>query len=271
MDIIGILKSRTFWKNSGYAILFYLLVFILTLIGLRIYTHHGRSFPVPDFKGLDLERIEQIAKSKDLRINIVDSTYVDYLPKGSVIDQHPLPGINVKKNRTIFLTINAFSQAKVEMPNVVGVSFRQGKSIIESIGLNVGKLIYKPDFAKNNILKQMYKGQVIKEGTMIEKGQYVDLVLGNGLGRSSSLVPNLYKLPYQQSVDEITNSFFNIGKVYYDESIENYHDTINAMVIKQRPKYTKKGRAVMGSTVDIWLTVDEDKFQMADSLKNLNN
>lgn len=271
MNIIGILKSRSFWKNSGYAIIFYVLAFLITLIGLRIYTHHGRSFPVPDFRGLDLNRIEQIAKSKNLRINIVDSTFVDYLPKGSVIDQHPLPGINVKKNRTIFLTINAFSQAKVEMPDVVGVSFRQGKSIIESVGLNVGKLIYKPDFAKNNILKQMYNGQVIEKGTMIEKGQYVDLVLGNGLGRSSSSVPNLYKLPYQKSIDEINEAFFNIGKVYFDESVKSYHDTLNAMVIKQRPKYTKKGRAVMGSTVDIWLSVDQEKFHIADSLKNLNN
>lgn len=269
MGIFNTLKLKAFWKNGLYAVGLYVLFFILVLIGLRIYTHHGRSFSVPDFKGLSMERVEQIAKSKELRVKLVDSTFVAYLPKGSIIDQHPLPGISVKKNRTIFLTINAFSQAKVEMPNIVGVSFRQGKSMLEARGLKVGKLIYKPDFAENNILKQLYNGAEINIGTMIEKGQSVDLVLGNGLGRSSSVVPDLFKLPYKRAVNQINDGFFNVGKVYFDASVRSYNDTLNAMVIKQRPLYSKKGRAVMGSTIDIWLSVDVQVFQKADSLKNL--
>ncbi len=269
MGLFNTLKSKSFWKNSVYAIGFYILSFVIVIIGLKIYTHHGRSFPVPDFKGLKLDRVQNLAEYNDLRIEIVDSTFVAYLPKGSIIDQHPLPGVNVKKNRTIFLTINAFSQAKVEMPNVVGVSFRQGKSMIESMGLKVGKLIYKPDFAENNILKQMNNGDEIEAGTMIEKGQLVDFVLGNGLGRSSSLIPELYKQPYQRAINDINDAFFNVGKVYFDESVQNYNDTLNAMVLKQRPKYSTKGRAVMGSTIDVWLSVDKDKFHIADSLNNL--
>lgn len=269
MSIINKLKFKVLWKNGLYTVGMYFLFFIFIVISLRIYTHHGKSFPVPDFKGLTMDRVEQIAKSKDLRVKLVDSTFVAYLPKGSIIDQHPLPGINVKKNRTIFLTINAFSQAKVEMPKVVGFSFRQGKSMLEARGLKVGKLIYKPDFAENNILEQQYKGENVNEGIMIEKGQAIDLVLGNGLGKSSSPIPDLFKLPYQRAVNEINDGFFNVGKVYFDESVKTYNDTLNAMVFKQRPLYSKKGRAVMGSTIDIWLSVDMQIFQEADSVKNL--
>ncbi len=269
MRFLNTLKIKLLWKNSIYAIGFYILFFVFVVIGLNIYTQHGKSFPVPDFKGLTIDRVESIAEYNDLRVEIVDSTFVAYLPKGSIVDQHPLPGLSVKKNRTIFLTINTFSQVKVEMPKVVGFSFRQGKSMLESIGLKIGKLIYKPDFAENNILKQMYNGVEIKEGTLIEKGLLVDLVLGNGLGKSSSLIPNLYKQPYQRAVNEINDAFFNVGKVYFDESVQNYNDTLNAMVIKQRPTYRIKGRAVMGSTVDIWLSVDDNKFHIADSIKNL--
>lgn len=258
-------------KRTLYIIGFYILAFILLTIGLRLYTHHGKTYPVPDFKGLDLERVKQLADYNNLRFEVSDSNFVNYLPKGHVIDQHPLPGVLVKKNRTIFLTTNAFARTKVEMPNVVGVSFRQGKSTIEMIGLKIGKLIYKPDFAKNNILGQQYNGKTIEKGAMIEKGETIDLVLGNGLSRSLSAVPNLYKKNYKQAVSQINDNFFNIGNVYFDESIKDYRDSLNAMVIKQQPIFSKTNRSVVGSTINIWLSVDEKKFREIDSSLNAVN
>jgi len=263
MSIFNKLKSKGIVNTFLYSAGIYLLFFILVVIGLRLYTHHNKSYPVPDFKGLNLDRADQLAKYNNLRYKIVDSTYMSFMPKGCVIDQHPMAGVNVKKNRTVFLTVNAYNMPKIEMPRVVGYSYRQGKSILESSGLRVGKLIYKPDFAENNILQQMYKGKVVKEGQMIEKGQAVDLVLGNGLGRSTSPVPNLEKLPYQRAVAEINDAFLNLGKVYYDQSVINYNDSLNAVVFKQRPEYSTRNRAVMGATVDIWLTVDKSVFEGA--------
>jgi len=240
------------------------------LFGLRIYTYQGKSFPVPDFKGLKTERVYALAKSRDLVIVVSDSTYIPYLQKGSVIEQYPHPGINVKKNRTIFLTINAFNQAKVEMPNVVGVSFRQGKATLGSRGLKIGKLIYEPDFAKNNVLRQMYRGKAIKPGTMIEKGQHIDLALGNGLARSTTQVPDLKKLTYLKAVNEINDAYLNIGVVTFDTSVYNYIDTMNALVWKQKPTYSEKSRSVMGGKVSMWLTLNPDKFPKPDTLNRLN-
>lgn len=265
MSKLGFIRKKSFWRGVMYAAGIYLLLFILVVIGLKLYTHHGKSFPVPDFKGLQPDRVKELAKDKNLRIKIVDSTFIAYLPKGSVIDQHPRPGINVKRKRTIFLTINAFNQVKVEMPDVVGVSYRQGKAILERRGLKVGKLIYKPDFAENNILEQRFDGEEVKKGTMIEKGQYIDLVLGNGLGRSSSPVPELFQLPYTRAINEINDAYFNVGHVSFDTSVISYNDTLNAMVYKQRPAFSETRRAVMGSKIDIWLTVNPELFPEADT------
>lgn len=261
MSRLSFFIKKSFWKRILQALGLYFAITILVLFGLRFYTHHGKSNPVPDFKGLSQERVTQLAEYNNLRIEIVDSTFIPYLKKGSVIEQNPAPGVNVKRNRTIFLTINAFNQAKVKMPNVVGVTFRQGKSTLESRGLNVGQLIYVADFAENNILKQMFNGEKIEKGSMIEKGQSIDLVLGNGLGQSSYPVPNLEKLTYNRAVNEINDSYFNVGSVTFDESVLNYNDTINALVWKQRPAYGKYSRAVMGAKVDLWLSIDKSKFQ----------
>lgn len=260
MGLIKLFRKKQFWKIVLYGIVTYAVVFVLVIIGLKIFTKHGSSFPVPDFKGLTSDRVLEIAESKDLFVEVMDSTFVPYLKKGSVIDQHPKPGVSVKENRTIFLTINAFNQVKVKMPNIVGVSYRQGKSTLESRGLKVGKLIYKSDFAKNNILSQMFLGKVIEPGTMIEKGQHVDLTLGNGLGRTTSKVPDLNKFNFSRAVSEINDAYFNVGVVSFDTTVHNYNDTMNALVWKQRPAFSNRSRSVMGGKIDVWLTLDPDKF-----------
>jgi beta-lactam-binding protein with PASTA domain len=260
MSFLRLITKKQFWKIVVYGVSVYIILFAIVFFGLKIYTKHGKSFPVPDFNGLTLQSAIEVADSRDLIIEIIDSTFVPYLPKGSVIDQYPKSGINVKADRTIFLTINAFNQAKVKMPNIVGVSYRQGKATLESRGLKVGKLIYRPDFAKNNILNQKFKGKDIPAGTMIEKGQHVDLILGNGLSRTTTKIPNLIKYTYTRAVSEINDAYFNVGVVTFDSSVKNYNDTMNALVWKQRPMYSDKNKGVMGGKLDIWLTLDESRF-----------
>jgi len=255
MDLLKLLSKKEFWKILLYGVGLYFVVFLMVLFGLRIYTNHGKSFPVPDFKGLSPERFQALAKSNDLIIEINDSTYIPYLEKGSVIDQYPKPGIHVKKKRTIFLTVNAFNQARVEMPNVVGVSYRQAKITLESRGLKVGKLIYEPDFAKNNVLRQMHKGKVFEPGSMIEKGKQIDLVLGKGYSGSNSQIPNLTRLTYSQAISEINDAYFNLGTVSFDESVETYNDSMNAVVWKQKPEYYENSKSTMGGKISIWLTL----------------
>jgi eukaryotic-like serine/threonine-protein kinase len=252
--------TKTFWKKMGMVIGLYLGLAILVMISLRFYTHHKQSIPVPDFKGLTTDRVIQLAKYNKLRINVIDSIYIPYLPKGAVIDQNPQPGVGVKRNRTVFVTINATTQAKVEMPNLVGVSFRQGKTTLESRGLKVGRLIYVPDFAQNNILDQQVKGKTIEKGSLIEKGSPIDLVLGNGYGGSSTPVPNLYKMHLNQAQNLLHDTYLNLGRVTFDQSVQNYKDSLNATIYQQRPAFYDNSRVVMGSKVDIWLSVNPDMF-----------
>ena len=63
---------------------------------------------------------------------------------GVVVEQTPSAGEKVKKNRTIFFTINAYAAEQVQMPNLVDYSLRNAKVILESYGLELGDLIYIP-------------------------------------------------------------------------------------------------------------------------------
>jgi len=276
MTFLQFIKSKVFIKNLLYAVGIFTGIIILTFLSLKIYTHHGQKLSVPDFTGLTLEEVHKKAKKSKLRIEIADSVFNNNMPRGTVIKQNPINGFNVKKNRRIFITLNAINPEKVEMPNIVGVSHRQAESILKNTGLEIGRLIHIPDIAVNNVLKQKYDGEEISEGTLIPKGSKVDLVLGMGLSNQKTQVPNLDHYTLNNAKNKILRAALNIGAVIYDESILDGADSLEAKVWRQYPAFKENKTIRLGSTIDLWITVDstilypelyiEDSTMISDSL-----
>ncbi|MCK4661563.1 MAG: PASTA domain-containing protein [Bacteroidales bacterium] len=267
MNFLKFLISRVFFKNLLYATAGFFSLILLVFLILKIYTRHGQELSVPDFIGMTIDEVKELSNSKKLRYQIIDSVFIYERKKGTVIEQNPPPNSKVKANRTIFFTTNAFKQVKVFMPEIVGVSLRQAKAILETRGLKVGKLIYVTDFARNNVLEQKYKGKRIETSTKIEKGTSIDVVLGKGFGNQYTPVPNILNLTHKNAVSRITSSYLNVGVVNFDESVQSYKDTIYSQVWKQSPDYKWVGSVRLGSPINIWLTVKEDKFPVEDSVK----
>lgn len=263
MNFLKFLISRLFLKHLLIAISIIVFMSIITLLFLRIYTRHGQAFSVPDITGLTIPEADSILVAKELRYQIVDSVYNANLTRGSIIDQNPRPEFKVKENRTIFLTINAFNPEIIRMPNIVGVSLRQARAIVQTAGLNIGNLTYIPDIAVNNVLQQKYNGNVIEEGDSIVKGSQIDLVLGRGLSNEKTAAPDLVGLFFEQAKERITNRYLNLGAVIYDASFEDAEDSINAFVWKQKPEFTEDVLMNLGSTVDIWLSADSTKLPLS--------
>jgi beta-lactam-binding protein with PASTA domain len=157
-----------------------LAIYTSTLIWLSFYTRHGEFMPVPDLKGLTAKDAEILLSSHLLRAKLIDSVYLATAKRGVIVSQIPESGSSVKENRTIYFVINATLPEMVRMPDVVGVSLRHATSVIEAQGLKVGKLHYVPDIARNNVLRQTYKGKDIRKGAKIVKGASIDLYLGSG-------------------------------------------------------------------------------------------
>ena len=183
LEIIKKILNHYIVKNI--LILIILGIFALwgTLAVLRHYTHHGMAIPVPDVVGLPLEDATNIILSQKMRWQLSDSVYVSSFRPGAVVNQSPEPGSLAKTNRNVFLVVNAISPEKVRMPNVVGVSLRQARTILEQRGLTLGRVTYVPDFAKDYVLKQLYRGEEVEAGKEIVKGSAIVLVLGDGLGK----------------------------------------------------------------------------------------
>ncbi len=260
MDFLKFLLTRIFLKNLLIAFGIGLFLMIATLIWLRVFTHHGQALTVPDLTGLTLEEVEVVTKAKKIRYNVTDSVFFRELPKGTVVKQNPIQGMKVKANRTIYLSMNAINPERIVMPTVTGVSLRQARAILETYGLYLGKISYKPDIAVNNVLQQMINDTVIQSGSMVIKGSSIDLVLGLGLSDQTTLVPDLIGHTVVNAKDLLADRYLNYGAIVFDNSFVTAMDSLSAFVWKQRPEVIDEARLHLGSNVDMWVTIDSTKL-----------
>ena len=265
MDFFRFLLTKQFLKHLGLAAALTLILLLGTLLWLKLYTHHGKTIVVPDLTGLTVEEVDDVTSSRHLRFEVIDSVFSMEMPRGTVIKQNPNPTSRVKKNRKIFLTMNAVNPEMVSMPQLIGLSFRQARLALQNAGLVQGSITYKPDFAKNNVLQQMHGDSVINEGTEIAKGAVIDLVLGMGLSSQTTRVPNLVGLGLAEATEIISDYYLNLGAITYDESFEEAQDSSEARVWRQYPDYDEFKRLNMGMEIDIWLTLDSTLIPLSDS------
>lgn len=265
MDFFRFLITKKFLRHFGLAAAITIILLLAVLLWLKIYTHHGKTIVVPDLAGLTLEEVDDVTSSRKLRFEVVDSVFSTEMPRGTVIKQNPVATSRVKKNRKIFLTMNAVNPEMVNMPQLIGLSFRQARLALQNAGLIQGKISYRPDFAKNNVLQQMYMDTVINEGTIITKGAVIDLVLGMGLSSETTRVPDLVGLGLEEATEIISDYFLNLGAITYDLSFEEAEDSTGAFIWRQYPDYDEFRRLNMGMEVDIWLTLDSTHMPLPDS------
>ena len=260
MDFLKFLLTRIFLKNLLIAFGIGLFLMFATLIWLRVFTHHGQALTVPDLTGLSLEEVEVVTKAKKIRYNVTDSVFFRELPKGTVVKHNPVQGMKVKANRTIYLSMNAINPEKIAMPTVTGVSLRQARAILETYGLYLGKISYKPDIAINNVLQQTINDTLVQSGSMVIKGSSIDLVLGLGLSDQTTIVPDLIGQTILKAKDLLADRYLNYGAIVFDNSFVTGMDSLSAFVWKQRPDVIEEARLHLGSNVDMWVTIDSTKL-----------
>lgn len=246
-----------------------ILTVILVFVALRLYTRHGQNVSVPELRRLNLAEVKKICDERGLKFEISDSVYSSAAAPGTVIDQTPPATFKVKKDRTIFLTIKAYSVEQVTMPRLIDLSIKSAQAQLATIGLGVGKISYKPDIARDAVIEQKFNGKDIPAGTRIAKGSLIDLVLGKGEDENNNtktMVPDLksYTL-YTASLVAAQNSL-NIGSKIGDGTVKTAADSLSAVIYKQSPA---KGRMVLpGSEIDVWITTDQSKLNVGEPVSD---
>lgn len=258
------LTQKKFWIHLAIIALLIVSLIWITLRALDHFTRHGQSVSVPDFSGLRYDELPDNPEFEKFTFQIIDSIYDIRREKGSIITQDPLPEAKVKEGRMIYLTVVSLNPEKVEMPNLVDLTFRNAKSLLQSYGLSVQNISYVPDIAKNAVIEQHFRGDAIEPGTPIEKGSGIDLVLGLGQQKELIPVPLLIGLTKAEALAKLHSSSLNLGEVHFDSK-----DTSANRIYNQDPFFTSRSVMKFGGKVDIWLKSEKD-FDFEQYLNNLD-
>lgn len=254
----------------AFAILLVLLLFVQS--GLKTYTRHDESVTVPDLRGSTFEQVKNILGGKNLEWQIMDSVYDLSKPPMSIIDQNPKANSKVKEGRTIYITINATKAPTTEIPDLIGrSSLKYAKMQLESYGLKVGELIYKPDPHLDAVIGMMVGGKNITKKMRVARGTIIDIVLGNGLGNERISVPYLIGMSLNDAVFKMRGYSLNTGALIADEGVL---DTLNAVIYKQVPEYGPGNTIRIGEPIDLFvakdlpdgITVNPDLYDKMDSI-----
>lgn len=157
------------------------IIVLFVLLGmLNIWTHHGANTQVPDVKGMLYNQARQKLESEGFTVELVDSIFDSKAQRGMVVEQNPKEGAVVKEGRTIYLTINAFSDRIVTVPSLTDVSLRQAKSILEGIGINDITVRYVMSEFKDLVVGVKINGVPLRPGMRVPVTSRVVLEVGEG-------------------------------------------------------------------------------------------
>lgn len=195
------MKTKNDWKQSNWyfvlinlaaAVVVGIVVVLIVTLCLRRATEHGVEVTVPNITGLYLEEANIIVESEGLRLQVIDSTYSNKTPLGTIVEQNPVAGSAVKHDRTIYVIRNAQFRRPVIMPELRDLSLRQASVTIQALGLLVKEITYEPSAYKDIILDIQTEDQTpILAGSSLAEGTPIILVVGKGQGTSEVTVPSV--------------------------------------------------------------------------------
>ncbi|MBO7133357.1 MAG: PASTA domain-containing protein [Bacteroidales bacterium] len=206
--------SGAFWLNILGIIVFFVVVVLALMYFLKSYTRHGESVTIPTVVGMDSEEAIALLENENFKYEIIDTMYIDSLPKGVVVEQNPQKESLVKHGRTVYLKVNTYGDILVKMPDLVGEQYKTLSVKLNHEKLKMGNVTWQKDGdIVNIVLKQMYNGRPIEPGSEIKQGSRIDFVIA---GRD----PNS-----DEEEDEEEDSGYNFDEYLNDNASEPASET----------------------------------------------
>ena len=165
MSFVKFLISKSFFKNAFLIIVVSGLLLFSLILFLNLNTKHGDFVVVPDLIGKTIIEFDEDLSELNLKYIVSDSgNFNPEFKINSVLDQSP----------------NASDFEMVQIPKITGITVRQAKKTIESLGFVFGEIEYVDDIARDEVISITNDSIELKEGDFLKKTSIIDFKLGNG-------------------------------------------------------------------------------------------
>lgn len=261
-------QNRYFWAGMG--VLFAVgLTAYLVIDGMILpsYTRHDVSIQVPNVETLPYKKAEARLSKRDLQVQRQVGRYNPNVDTGIVVDQTPLPTSNVKPGRRVYLTVNSGTIPTVQLPDLTGMSVREARNRVTSLGLDVGTV-------QEDSLPSPYANTITEQepapGDSLQRGKPVNLWYSTGLGETQVAVPNVVGQTVEVARQfllrrELRSVVVDTSMVDEEGAAENAAADSSAKALFVRRQGRPPGSSVRaGTEIRLFTTTDAES---ADSLR----
>ena len=165
-----------------------------TVIQVVVSTGQANEVRMPDVAGQDYlsanTQLKNLASENGLNLKIDFTTkteYNDEVEKDYVISTIPVEGEALADGDTVYLVVSLGKDTQpVDMPGLLGKTEDMARKILDSVGLSVGGVQheYSDDYPKGQVCFQS-----VNEGTKVEQGTAINLIISDGPDPNSQPVP----------------------------------------------------------------------------------
>ena len=254
MKFLRFFKSKKFIFNLIAIGIVWLIVIFGTKLYLSSHTNFGEKIVVPSFYKLHVDDLDEFISDKNIKIEIVDSVFMEGWPKGTVCWQHPMPsdstGEFVKSGRLIQLSIVPTKPKMIKVPDVTEKSKRMAETQLESLGLRT-RITYEPSVIGSGfVLAQKINGKDFKLGTVVPIGTVINIIVARGGQGESTALPNLVGLTITQAKERLLNLTLSLH--HECETCITAQELENAVIVKQSPNGGMETSVAAGTIVTVW-------------------
>lgn len=174
------LMSGKFWANIAAMVATIVVLCLGVRFGLDIYTHHGEEIEVPNIKHKLFSDAEQLLSNRGLKIAVTDTGYVRSLPPNCVLEQVIPAGTRVKRDRVIYVIVNASHSLMIALPDLIdNNSYREARANLIAMGFKVGPPQYVAG-EKDWVYGIMSRGRNLHNGERVSVDDVLTIQVGNG-------------------------------------------------------------------------------------------
>jgi beta-lactam-binding protein with PASTA domain len=228
-------------KVAALFLIFILVVGASAYMTLTLIIKSEDTVVVPDLVGKEVVYTLELLTDLGLNTKVEGSEYSTEVSKNSVIFQEPKPGSEIKKGRDVRIVISKGPKS-ILMPNLENLPIEQARIIIEENSLCQGEIssTYSSRIKKDSII-----AQIPTRGTMVTRGECINLLVSMGIRPLTYEMPDLRRRFLDDAIPLIENNNLILGKItsvfYKDEPLNS--------IVAQEPL---SGYCVAeGSTVDL--------------------
>ncbi len=180
MGKASFIKKHPIIFNLCLIVLAFFAICYAALLGLDIFTEHGKTVTVPDVRNWPLSDAVNVLRRAGFNCEVTDSIYNDTYNLGAVVEQSPKANAEVKSNRTIYVTVNYSTPRTISLPNLVDYSERQGLSMLQGLGFNDVEVEYTSSPYRGLILDILVDDREVEPGTKVLPSVKITMRVGDG-------------------------------------------------------------------------------------------